>query len=138
MVIDALMIFGYEALDYFKRVVLSSMNGELMTRASASPTDEQQSVWTRLASALKVEISFEGSQIKANAGVDRSKLTSNFAEKYSAMIDSVEMDFEKKNNFYLEMAAMDMLEWPEIHDRLMEQIKPYVETELAEVFGGGS
>ena len=136
MDIDLLMVFGYDAMDRFKSGIIRAMNNRLGVRASSSSTEEDRKIYTRLAGCLTGEIEFSGSQIKCSAGIDRSKLPSDFIEKYGGVIDSVEEEFEKANQFFLETMINDEMEMPDVQSRITEVIMPYIETQLSNMFGG--
>ena len=134
---DLMLIFGADALDRFQRGVMNWMNSRLAVRASGASTEEDQKVFRRLASCLSCSIEFSGSQIKCAAGVDRDKLPSDFSEKYSGIIDSVETEFDNSNTFILETMINDEMEMPDVEARMTELVMPYIETQLSNMFGGG-
>ena len=136
MDIDLLMLFGYDAIDRFKRNMINWMNSRLAVRASGSSTEEDQKAYTRLASCLTTEIEFSGSQIKCSTGIDRNKLTKEFLEKNGGLIDSVETEFNTGNQFFLQTMVTDEMELPDVESRMTEQIIPFLYTQLNNMFGG--
>ena len=130
--IDMSILFGTDASEYFKNVLISSMRGELAVCASGSSTEEDQKAYTRLQSCLQAEVNFDGVQIHAEFGIDRSKLSSDFLKKNSALIDLVESNMDKKNAMFLEDAIYDKID----EERLANAIEPYLYNQINSILGG--
>ena len=137
MDINLLDLFDSEMQDYFKRAMMSMMRSELAICASASSTEEDQKAYIRLVSCLTAEVVFEGSSIKANAGIDESKLTAEFIQKNRGLIDLVNQNFDKKNQFALEEAINDQMDSEDIKERIVRYyVFPYIEQTMQNNIGG--
>ena len=135
-VTDLYTVFDFNTPEQLQMRLKKIMQEELEICSASSSTEEDKQAYQTLMHCIDAKVLFEDASIKTNGQIDRNKLSETFLKKYSSLIDLVEMNFQKKNQFFLENEIQNMLEANDMQNRLMEYIQPQIIEELSSLLGG--